>query len=366
MTTQSLFRAVLLVSSTIIFPAVSHAGFMEVNFSFGAPPPLPVYEQPACPSPGFIWTPGYWAFDTYADQYFWVPGTWVEAPALGLLWTPGYWDESSAGYIWHDGYWASDVGFYGGIDYGFGYPGSGFVGGYWHGRDFFYNRAVVNVTNLNVRNVYSRTVADNYRNQHISFNGPHGIQARPSMADLRAQHETHFGFTAMQRRHADDARSVPANFASANRVHPAFAATSRAAFHNASPRIESRTTSAPTTPAVHAYVRTGNNVRAENSAPSRQGAHTARPPTVGMRSAMPARIPASYGANAARFAGQRGDHSGGVPPQARAPARGPFQTPPIRTIPQPPRPSAPPQVAYHPATPPHAPPADPYRKGRRA
>src|ERR1700756_3073681 len=53
------------------------------------PPLLPEYEQPPIPAPGYIWTPGYWAYG--ADDYYWVPGTWVQPPAVGLLWTPGYW-----------------------------------------------------------------------------------------------------------------------------------------------------------------------------------------------------------------------------------------------------------------------------------
>src|SRR6267142_2172711 len=26
------------------------------------PPPLPDYEQPLCPEPGYLWTPGYWGY----------------------------------------------------------------------------------------------------------------------------------------------------------------------------------------------------------------------------------------------------------------------------------------------------------------
>jgi hypothetical protein len=43
-------------------------------------PELPVYEQPICPGDGYIWTPGYWAWD---GEYYWVPGTWVMAPKSG-------------------------------------------------------------------------------------------------------------------------------------------------------------------------------------------------------------------------------------------------------------------------------------------
>ena len=33
------------------------------------------------PGPGYIWTPGYWAYDP-ADGYYWVPGTWVRLRPL--------------------------------------------------------------------------------------------------------------------------------------------------------------------------------------------------------------------------------------------------------------------------------------------
>jgi WXXGXW repeat (2 copies) len=52
-----------------------------------APPALPVYVQPPIPGPGYMWTPGYWAWDDDDNDYYWVPGAWVEAPEPGLLWT---------------------------------------------------------------------------------------------------------------------------------------------------------------------------------------------------------------------------------------------------------------------------------------
>src|ERR1700690_73777 len=72
------------------------------------PPALPVYVQPVCPAPGYIWTPGYWAYGPAG--YFWVPGTWVMAPSVGVLWTPGYWGWGGGGYAWHSGYWGPHVG----------------------------------------------------------------------------------------------------------------------------------------------------------------------------------------------------------------------------------------------------------------
>src|ERR1700737_4121180 len=81
-----------------------------------APPELPVYVQPAIPAPGYIWTPGYWAYGD--DGYYWVPGTWVEPPTVGVLWTPGYWGWREGVYVFNDGSWGPPVGFYGGGNFG--------------------------------------------------------------------------------------------------------------------------------------------------------------------------------------------------------------------------------------------------------
>jgi WXXGXW repeat (2 copies) len=56
----------------------SSAAQVSIAVAF-APPDLPIYEQPICPDEGYIWTPGYWAYDYDAGDYYWVPGTWVLA-----------------------------------------------------------------------------------------------------------------------------------------------------------------------------------------------------------------------------------------------------------------------------------------------
>jgi hypothetical protein len=37
---------------------------LGISVTFG-PPPLPIYEQPYCPGEGYLWIPGYWAYDEY-------------------------------------------------------------------------------------------------------------------------------------------------------------------------------------------------------------------------------------------------------------------------------------------------------------
>jgi hypothetical protein len=191
-----------------------------------APPPLPVYEQPDIPAPGYIWTPGYWSYGP--DGYFWVPGTWVEPPTVGLLWTPGYWGWSEGLFVWNAGYWGPQIGFYGGVNYGFGYPGHGYEGGYWRDNRFYYNRTVNNITNVQITNVYTKTVVNNVTVNHISYTGgPGGVAARPSAAEQQAARAPHTPPTGVQTQHRDSASSHHELLASVNQGRPPIAATAK-------------------------------------------------------------------------------------------------------------------------------------------
>jgi hypothetical protein len=191
------------------------------------PPALPVYEQPLCPGAGYIWTPGYWAYGP--DGYFWVPGTWVVAPTVGFLWTPGYWGWGGGGYFWHAGYWGPHVGFYGGINYGFGYGGVGYGGGYWNHGVFAYNTAVTNVNTTVIHNTYvNKTVINNTTVNNVSDNGgTGGVTAQPTSAEKVAEHEQHTGATSLQTQHEHTASTNRALLASENHGKPAIAATTK-------------------------------------------------------------------------------------------------------------------------------------------
>jgi uncharacterized membrane protein YgcG len=132
---QSTILAVAIAGAFLMTPTAANARvFVSVGF---APPLIPIYAQPIAPGYGYIWTPGYWAYGD--DGYYWVDGEWVYPPYVGALWTPGYWGWYGGAYLWYPGYWGRRVGYYGGINYGFGYFGVGFWGGYWRGGRFFYN-----------------------------------------------------------------------------------------------------------------------------------------------------------------------------------------------------------------------------------
>jgi hypothetical protein len=221
-------RFLLLALLLTVIPRSSYAGvFISVGI---APPVLPVYVQPPCPEPGWMWTPGYWAYGE--DGYYWVPGTWVPSPYVGALWTPGYWGWGSGLYVWHPGYWGPHVGYYGGVNYGFGYMGIGFAGGLWVGGAFRYNTAVMHVNTTVIHNTYvDNTVVHNttiVNNNHVAFSGgPGGINHPPTAQENAYSHEQHQAATSFQTQHQTAAMHNTANFAKNNGGHPATAAVAR-------------------------------------------------------------------------------------------------------------------------------------------
>jgi hypothetical protein len=191
-----------------------------------APPMLPVYAQPPMPEEGYIWTPGYWQWAA-PTGYYWVPGTWVLPPMAGVLWTPPYWGWSNGLYVFHAGYWGPHVGYYGGVNYGYGYGGVGFDGGRWEGGHFAYNRAVSNFGSAHVRHFYRQNVTVSNRSHASYAGGAGGLRAEPKAVERQAEHDTHLPVTSEQARHVAAAAGNPGLGASHNNGRPPIAATSR-------------------------------------------------------------------------------------------------------------------------------------------
>ena len=261
------------------FTAIPVSSFAGVFISVAiAPPPLPIYVQPVVPGDGYIWTPGYWSYA--GGGYFWVPGTWVLAPYAGALWTPGYWGWNNGFYVFNAGYWGPHVGFYGGINYGFGYGGVGYSGGYWNHGSFSYNRTVIN----------------NTTNNRVSFNGGRGgVMARATPQEQLALHDQHMAPLAAQQRQVSMAGQNRALRASVNHGAPAIAATQRAGVfsgngvvraNGADPVRDAAAARATTNVAGSREARTSNaasrsNVTAQRTANSARASnvHTSSPRT---------------------------------------------------------------------------------------
>ena len=170
----------------VSLPLASSYAQVDISVNF-APPILPVYEQPPCPVAGYIWTPGYWGYGYDVGDYYWVPGAWVPPPSVGLLWTPPWWGWNNGVYAFNEGYWGPRVGFYGGVNYGYGYNGNGYWGGRWSGNTFQYNTAVTRVNTNVVHNTYvNKSVTNQLNANRASFNGPNGVNAQETAAQKAA------------------------------------------------------------------------------------------------------------------------------------------------------------------------------------
>jgi hypothetical protein len=194
-----------------------------------APPPIPSYAQPAIPEDGYLWMPGFWARREDVRDYYWVPGTWVKPPREGFLWTPPYWSRVDGGFVFHAGYWAEAVGFYGGIDYGYGYTSDGYQGGRWDNGTFFYNRAANDLGSSDAAHVYEQTIAATDQSARASFNGgSRGTKAQPTPEQEKLAHDRHIDPTPEQQQHFEMAAKNRSLYSKLNRGEPGVAATSRA------------------------------------------------------------------------------------------------------------------------------------------
>ncbi len=190
-----------LIFATLVATTASRSFAGVVVSITVAPPPLPVYAQPPCPGEDYIWTPGYWSYGP--TGYVWVPGAWLRPPQIGFLYTPGYWGFVDGAYVWHHGYWGPHVGYYGGVNYGFGYTGSGFAGGRWEGGHFFYNRAVSNI-GARFHNTYREEVVDHGRDRSSFHRGDeHGADRGEHGHETHVDHEHHADHSHKEAGHAE-------------------------------------------------------------------------------------------------------------------------------------------------------------------
>ena len=123
-----------------------------------APPLLPVYAQPAIPGPGYLWIPGYWAWNgsrILLDARLLVDAAdgrfLLDAALLGLverrLCLQRRLLGSDGRVLWRD-------------QLRFRVQRLGYQGGMWQGNTFVYNRTVNNFGNVNIANSYSRPVSN--------------------------------------------------------------------------------------------------------------------------------------------------------------------------------------------------------------
>ena len=192
-----------------------------------APPALPAYDQPPIPGPGYLWTPGYWAYGRRRRRLLLGARHLGGAPvSLACFGRPAIGAIVGGAYAFNAGYWGPHIGFYGGIDYGYGYGGNGYAGGRWQGDQFYYNSQANNLGAARIAATYSQAVAESA--VRVSFNGgPGGLRVAPMQADFAAAQTRRVAPTSDQRDQARMASAQPQLRASVNRGAPPIAATAR-------------------------------------------------------------------------------------------------------------------------------------------
>ena len=168
------------------------------------------------------------------------------SPKWATFWTPPYWGWGGNGYTFYQGYWGPQVGFYGGIAYGYGYFGNGYQGGRWNNGQFYYNRSVTNVNVTNIHNVYNTTIINNHTNNRVSYNGGQGgITARPTAAERGRRTRTARTPVAAQTQHMQAAAANPQLRASTNHGKPPIAATVKPASFSGAGVVPAKAAGAP-------------------------------------------------------------------------------------------------------------------------
>lgn len=94
---QSLLLSTLLVGGA--------AALAQVRFSIQVGPPPPMYEPIPMMAPGYVWAPGYWAWNN--DRHIWVRGRTI-VQRTGYRWEPDRWEQRGDGYYRQPGSWARD------------------------------------------------------------------------------------------------------------------------------------------------------------------------------------------------------------------------------------------------------------------
>ena len=76
------------------------ASAADINVQIGPPPPRA--EVMPGPRHGYVWSPGYWAWNGH--RHYWVSGHWVRE-RRGYGWVPEHWEERGGRHYFVPGHW---------------------------------------------------------------------------------------------------------------------------------------------------------------------------------------------------------------------------------------------------------------------
>lgn len=93
-----------LVRSLVLSVALvaGSSAFAQISFNIVVAPPAPMYEVAPVMQPGYVWAPGYWAWNN--DRHIWVRGRTI-VQRDGYNWTPDRWVQQGGYYVRQPGRW---------------------------------------------------------------------------------------------------------------------------------------------------------------------------------------------------------------------------------------------------------------------
>ena|SRR5215471_3333536 len=90
-----------------LFGALALSGCEHSRFYAGVnlapPPPMVVGPVGRPPSPGWMWTDGYYVWG--GNRWMWQPGRWARPPRPGFVWQPPRYERHRNGYRVRQGRW---------------------------------------------------------------------------------------------------------------------------------------------------------------------------------------------------------------------------------------------------------------------
>jgi len=97
-------KATKLARSLLLSLALAAGGtaFAQVSFNIMIAPPAPQYEVVPMMQPGYVWAPGYWAWNN--DHHVWVRGRTI-VQRDGYNWVPDRWVQQDRVYVRQPGRW---------------------------------------------------------------------------------------------------------------------------------------------------------------------------------------------------------------------------------------------------------------------
>lgn len=95
------FLVTALAAASLALPLAAQA---RIDVDINVAPPPPRYEVVPAPRVGFVWAPGYWAWDNGHHRHVWRGGHYVRE-RHGQRWVPDRWAEHEGRYRYEPGRW---------------------------------------------------------------------------------------------------------------------------------------------------------------------------------------------------------------------------------------------------------------------